>query len=65
MSTYTQFTTPRTYRRVSAAALAQLAATGPQAARLAALGETPASSAPLWDDRLLDRLVQPLSRIRE
>lgn len=65
MNAQSHLTTPRTYRRVSAAAIAQLAATGSQAARLAALGEPRPARVPLWDDALMDRLVQPISRIRE
>lgn len=65
MSTHTYSITPRAYRRVSAAAIANFAATGAQAARLAAFADVTASPAVHWDDHLLDRLVQPLSRIRE
>lgn len=65
MSTHTYSITPRAYRRVSASAIANFAATGPQAARLAAFADVAASPAVQWDDHLLDRLVQPLSRIRE
>lgn len=54
---------------LSAAAIAHGFATDAQAARLAALGERSVEPrlAPtsLWDDGLLDRLTQPLSRLRE
>ena len=69
MSTYLHLTTPRTFRRVSAQAIARHAATDAQAARLAAVDgysfEPRRAPAPLWDESLLDRLVQPLSRLRE
>lgn len=69
MSTSYHLPTARTYRRVSAAAIAHYAATDSQAARLAAIDggrfETANAPHPLWDDGLLARLTQPLSRIRE
>lgn len=69
MSTYNHISTARTYRRVTAAAIAHYAATDSQAARLAAIngGRFEAANLPhpLWDDGLLARLTQPLSRIRE
>lgn len=69
MGTTLHLTTPRTFRRVSAEAIARYAATDAQVARLAAVDgysfESPRAPAPLWDDALLDRLVQPLSRLRE
>ncbi len=56
----------------SAAAIAHGFATDAQAARLAGLGEPrneprePRSApTPLWDESLLDRLTQPLSRLRD
>ncbi|MBC8009896.1 MAG: hypothetical protein H7067_07345 [Burkholderiales bacterium] len=69
MNTFGHLSTPRTYRRVSAAAIAHYASTDAQAARLAAFGETRfeprGAPTPLWDDGLLDRLTQPLSRLRD
>lgn len=69
MSTLGYFSTDRSTRRDPAAAIALHAATDAQAARLAAFGEARSeprgARAPLWDDGLLDRLTQPLSRIRE
>jgi hypothetical protein len=65
VNTYPHLPTPRTYRRVSAAAIGNFATTAAQAARLAAFGETHGKPAVFWDDRLLDRLSSPLSRIRE
>ena len=63
MNSFTHLSTARTYRRLSAAA------TQAQGARLLALEEisfAPTSTrAPLWDEDLLDRLTQPLSRVRE
>jgi hypothetical protein len=69
MNAYTHLTTARTHRRVSAAAITRHAATDSHAARLAAIDggrfETANAPHPLWDDGLLARLTQPLSRIRE
>lgn len=69
MDTFIHLSTPRTYRRVSAAAIANYASTDAQAARLAAFCEPrfepSGAPSPLWDDGLLDRLTQPMSRIRE
>jgi hypothetical protein len=69
MATLTHITTPRTFRRVSAEAIAHFAATDAQAARFAGLGHFPSnrSAAParFWDSALLDRLSAPLSRVRE
>ncbi len=69
MSTTLHLTTSRTFRRVSAEAIARYAATDAQAARLAGVDgfsfEPRRAPAPLWDDALLDRFVQPLSRLRE
>lgn len=68
MEAYHPFLTPRTYRRVSAQAIARLAATPGQAARFAALGapgEPRHAPAPLWDNTLMDRLVRPISRLHE
>lgn len=68
MSTYLHLPTTRTFRRVSAQAIARYA-TDAQAARLAAIdshaSEPRRAPAPLWDESLLDRLVQPLSRLRD
>ena len=69
MNTLTHLSTARTYRRISAAAIAHYASTAAQAARLAAVDsarfEPVNAPSPLWDDGLIDRLSQPLSRIRE
>lgn len=69
MNALTRISTPRTFRRLSAEALAHFAATDAQAARFAALGHFPATrtAAParFWDSSLLDRLSLPASRVRE
>lgn len=69
MSLLKSNSTVRTNRRASATVVGSYAATHAQAARFLAFeggaSEVPAVRAPLWDDTLLDRLTQPLSRIRE
>lgn len=69
MNSLSQISTPRTFRRVSAEAIAHFAATDAQAARFAALGHFPANRAAaparFWDSSLIDRLAVPLSRVRE
>ena len=70
MNAFSTLSVPRIYRRVSATSgLVRYAATDVQAARLAAFADTPfeprTAPAPLWDDGLLDRLTQPLSRLRD
>ncbi len=69
MNAITHLSTARAPRRGSASAIAHYAATDAQAARFAALDaaypETLSTRAPLWDETLLSRLTQPLSRIRE
>jgi hypothetical protein len=69
MNTLTHISTPRTFRRVSAEAIAHFAATDAQAARFAGIGHFPsnrlAAPARFWDSALLDRLDAPLSRVRE
>ena len=69
MNALTNISTSRTFRRVSAEAIAHFAATDAQAARFASLGHFPASrsAAParFWDSSLIDRLATPLSRVRE
>lgn len=69
MNALTNISTSRTFRRVSAEAIAHFAATDAQAARFAGFGHFPAnrSTAParFWDNALLDRLSVPLSRVRE
>ncbi len=69
MNTLTHISTPRTFRRLSAKAIAHFAATHAQAARLAGLGPYPARraipAARIWDSSLLDRLSTPLSRVHE
>lgn len=69
MNALTHISTPRTYRRLSAEAMAHFASTDAQAARFAGLGHYPThratSSARIWDSGLLDRLSTPLSRVHE
>jgi|GEM_PF-5838793 hypothetical protein len=69
MHALNHLSTPRTFRRVSAEAIAHLAATDAQAARLAALGHAPTrrteASARFWTGHLIDRLSTPISRLRE
>ncbi len=69
MNTLTHISTPRTFRRLSAEAIAHFAATDAQAARLVGIGHYPArratTPARIWDSSLLDRLSTPLSRVHE
>lgn len=69
MNSLAHISTPRTFRRLSAEAIANFASTDAQAARFAAIGHFPAnrSIAParFWDSSLLDRLSVPASRVRE
>ncbi len=69
MNTLSHISTPRTYRRLSAEAIAHFAATDTQAARFASLGHYPthrsSAATRIWDSSLLDRLSTPLSRVHE
>ena len=69
MNALTHISTPRTFRRLSAEAIAHFAATDAQAARFARLGHYPthrtAAATRIWDSGLLDRLSTPLSRVHE
>lgn len=69
MNALTNISTPRTFRRLSAEAIAHFAATDAQAARLAGPGHYPArrdsATTRIWDSGLLDRLSTPPSRVHE
>ena len=69
MNSLTHISTPRTFRRLSAEAIAHFASTDAQAARFAGVGHYPPrrASAPsrIWDSGLLDRLSTPPSRVHE